>query len=656
MADQNSFERKAYEDYTQFKDDTADWRRETDKMRKYYFGQQYSSAMSDKYAARGWSDLVINKIRPLIKSRISRMIAGKPQGKVFGYKAADMTTAYALNEFLDYHYYNSDGAFQFEDAATYQLREGVGYLIVTRDWDSDYGRGELKIIAESFENIFTRKSARSWDFKDGGRIIHSRLTDKSDIEYRLNDWLGGVDLNSFLHPFDIPEFDGKKKDQKKDSVGLPRVLSGGNRYIREFDVYDLVKKEVRAIHYIPTNTVIVVDDNYKVNNEENKLIKDGLIRFDKFMVPRVQYTKFIGNGSNSKRIGDQEILPIEFFPVVPLHNERTGNSCSLGETHFFYGMQEMLNQSAALMVMHAALASLFKVIVDTRKYKGDLDTFKEEWAALGAIVGLEADPETGKFPIEIIRPEPINQAFWSMTQYFGSELEYQSMSSSTSWGASGKYTPESAPPLLLLNEWNDNSLRLHLNHFELGIERLYTVLLQWSKGFYGFKTFPVKRNEMEVENFVNSKIPLDTGIVDKNGMPIMSTNNIKDLKTRFRIKLGSTAPAPTQQYLQIFQQMAQQYPVFLKFMIKYMDIEPSEKAELMESVDILKQQQVQMQQLEGSLQAVSKALKTEMAKNIEMEKGHKVDQASIRLEKILMKEKADAKIRSVENKNKPNEG
>jgi len=652
MAHENEFENKAYKDYTDFRDDTREWRIQADKMRKYYYGQQYSSAMSDKYAARGWTDIVINKIRPLVKNKISRMIAGKPQGKVFGYSAVDMTTAHALNEFLDYHYNNSEGQMQFEDGATGQLRDGVSYLILVRDWMADYGRGELKFEAETFENVFTRKSSRRWDFSDAGRVIVSSLKDRADIAHRLDKWLGGVNLDSFLHPMDIPEFTGKKKDGKSDTIGTPRDFTGSNRYIREFDVYDLVHKEIRAIHHIPTGTIIPVNDKFEPNNEEARMIKSGIIKLDEFKVPRVQYTKFIGNGANSKRIGNQEILPIEFFPVVPLHNERTGNSCSLGEVHFFYGNQEMLNQSAALMVMHAAMASLFKMIVDTRVYKGDLDALKTEWSALGAVVGLESDPETGKLPIEMVKPEPINQAFWSMVQYFGSELEYESMSSPLQWGTPTRGGPDTLPPIMALNEFADNSLRLHLNHFEIGVERLYTVLLQWSKDFYGYKPFPVVRNDTDATNFVNSPMRLDTGFKDQKGSPILSHNNIKELKARYRIKLGSTTPAPTQQYLQLYAEMAKQYPVFLKFMVQYMDINPNEKAELMEALDITKQQEFKIEQLSSHLQTISKAMQNVMAENLELEKEHKVTQVAHRAEKAAVLEKAKAQVAISEAKNK----
>lgn len=652
MADQDQFLRDAYTDYTIFLQDTMDWRREVDKMRKYYYGNQYSTAMSEKYAQRGWTDLVINKLRPLVKNRISRMIASRPQGKVFGFRQADMATAFALNELLDYHYYNSEGQMQFEDAATYQLREGVGYLIAFRDWLSDCGRGELKFMSESYENVFTRKSSRQWDYKDAGRIIHSRLVDRADIAYRLDKWVKGVDLDGFLHPYDIPRFVAKKKDKKQDVIGFPETTTGGNRNIREFDIYDLVHMEIRAVHYIPTNTVIQVDENYTPTDSENAMIKDGIIRFDKFIVPRIKYNKFIGNGTNSLRIGKEEHLPIEFFPVVPIHNERTGNSCSLGEIHFFYGMQEMLNQSSAIMVMHAAMASLFKVIIDTRIFKGDLDKFQDDWAALGAVVGLESDPETGKLPMDVVRPEQINQAFWSMAQFFASELEYQSGSSPLSWGQPTRYAPETMPPLLLLNEWSDNNLRLHLSHFEIAVERLYTVLLQWAKSFYGYKTFLVERGGNEFENFINSPMPLDSGFRDQQGNAILSMNNIKELKTRFRIKLGSTVPAPTQQYMQIFQNWAQKYPVFLKHAVKYMEIPEAEKQELMESVDVLKQQQVEIQRLNQYLTTIGKALRNEMAKNIQLEQDAKVTQVAHRAEKTATKQRAEAEIALAELKSK----
>jgi hypothetical protein len=632
-----------YDDYRNILTSTMDWRIERDRMRKFYFGQQIGSAISAEYKDRGQVDIVINKIRPLLRSRVSMLVASKPTGSVYGVKKKDMSTAYAIEEFMDFHFYNSTGQLVMEDVAMFSQREGLSYFIVYLDPNAAYGMGELKFGHESYENVFVKKSAREWDFADAGRVIHSRLVNPDDFLNRNSKYFKiSLDelLRAFSHPYDIPTSDQRQKGNEQKDIGQPvEDYTGDNaHYIREFDVYDRVYIDVPILHNLVTNTIEVLKDDYKVSDNENRFIREGVLRQGIGRVPRIWWTKAVGNGAQTKVL-KRLLLPIEHFPLVPVHDERTGNAQSLGETDFYAGLQEMQNQATSLVLLHAALASMFKIIYDSGKVK-DSNKFREEWSTPGSAIGLPFDKVTGKPPVEIVRPEPINNAFFTLMREMGAEMEYEAMQNPMSWGST-KEAPETFSATLQIHEWAQNALRLPLNHLEIAVQRAYEIMIQWSREFYGFRTFDVMRGDTPDTNFVNSPIPYPAkdrsgkDIVE-NGQVVMTHHDIRSLRARYRVRIGSTAPSQSVAYMNLYQQLSQNHPVFLKQFVQYLDIPPDEKNELIQSVDLVAQQGSTIQQQEQLIKMLQKTISNISKENLDLEKRHKVD----RFEGMLIKKMA----------------
>lgn len=631
MANDN-FTQQVYQDYTNWLDDSRDWRLERDRKRKFYHGQQYSSSLSDKYEERGWVDIVINKIRPLLRNRVSMLVASKPQGKIYGVNKSQMSAAYALEELMDFHFYNSDGQIRMELVAMGSQREGIAYFIPAIDKMANYGMGEIRIYNETYENVFVKPTLRTWDFQDGRRILHSKLMDidafrmecpKDNGKFYTDD-----ELQPFLHGFDVPQWIGKEKHAKEQDIGYAQGYSPEtDKYIRLFDVYDRYYKNVRIFHSIPTNTIEILPDGYEMTAGDKELVHNKLARVVEAPVPRIKMTKMIANSSgNGKQIYSAE-LPIEYFPVIPVHDEMTGNSLSLGEVDYYAGLQEMLNQSTSLMVLHASLSSLFRIIVDENKIK-DVNKFRKEFSVPGGVTSLPRDPVTGEFPIEVFKPEPINQAFWQMVLHWGAELEYESQMSPMSWGDS-KEAPETFSATMQIHEWAQNALRLPLNHIEIAVQRLYEVMLQWSRSFYDYRTFETIRNDQPAEQFINAPIPMKA--IQRDGTERMEQNDIRSLRARYRIKMGSTAPSQTMAYQAMYQQLALQYPVFLKSFVQYLDIPQDEKVELVQAVDVVGQQQSTIQEQQQAIQFLQKTIQKLQVQDVEHEKQHKLDDYEMKI-------------------------
>ena len=116
----------------------------------------------------------------------------------------------------------------------------------------------------------------------------------------------------------------------------------------------------------------------------------------------------------------------------------------------------------------------------------------------------------------------------------------------------------------------------------------------------------------------------------------MTHHDIRSLRARYRVRIGSTAPSQSVAYMNLYQQLSQNHPVFLKQFVQYLDIPPDEKNELIQSVDLVAQQGSTIQQQEQLIKMLQNTIKNISKENLDLEKRHKVD----RFEGMLVKKMA----------------
>jgi hypothetical protein len=111
--------------------------------------------------------------------------------------------------------------------------------------------------------------------------------------------------------------------------------------------------------------------------------------------------------------------------------------------------------------------------------------------------------------------------------------------------------------------------------------------------------------------------------------------------------MGSTAPSQSIAYMSLYQQLAQQYPVFLKQFVTYLDIPADEKRELTQAVDIVGQQKATIEQQQQAIQVMQKMIQRLNNQDVEHEKQHKVDRAEMQIVKKISK--LEAQIGKITN-------
>ena len=639
--------KKHYEWYKDIRDDTIEWREQRDRCKKVYFGNQWEAAVADRIRDRGQIDVVINIIRTLLRNRVSTMIAQKPTGRIFGVHKNDMTMAESLNDFMDWHWYNSAGQIRAERVVMSQQREGVGYFIVHLDPKADYGRGELKISDEIWRHVFIPKYAgKEWDLSDAPHVIVSKLITEEQFYIAYPGYRGKVTEDYFQTDDEI-RWSGQREHEEKDEIDLPEITDE-KHYIREIDTYKRFYKDVRGFYYVPTGTFDIIADDYTPTNDENDLLKQGVIKEVTAPVPRIQYTKSFGE----KIFKYSEILPIDHYPVIQVPDEDTGNAMPLGEIDQTFGVQELLNKFFSIVVLNAALSSNFKMLIDAGKAGvTDLKQFREDWAAPGYIGDMKMDPNTGKFPIEAIRPEPLNPAFYPLFERLIGLLQFGTATFSSKLGDTSN-APDTYSATLQYGEWQQDNLRIPLSRLEMGIQRVFDIILQWAPKHYKFwKVFDVTK-----DNEVVSQSAINEPEFNSAGQIIKVMNDITKIRARFRIRMGSTMPAQSVAYMNLYEKLAALNPLFLKYLVEYLPLK--EKDKLVKELDLIPKLSEQIEQKDSELNTVAGMLQNALRQMAEGEIHKDVEEAAIKLDKIIAEQqiivkemKSDQKMQKKSSEN-----
>lgn len=613
--------KKHYEWYEQNRDDTREWREGRDKCDKAYFGNQWESSVSAKLKERGQSDVVMNILRTLIRNRVSTMIANKPQGKILGVRKESMMAAQDLQDFLDWHWYNSTGQLVAERIVMGQQRLGVGYFIIHLDPKRDYGRGELMISDVSYRNVYVPKATREWDLQDAPYVQVTKLITEEDFILKYPEEEVTAD---YFQMDDEIRWSGFREKREKDQLDLPDELQEQN-FIREIDTYERFYSDMQVLYYVPTQTAEVLEEGYELNDNEKELIKQGILKITTSPVPRVRLTKTFGE----KIFKYSEILPIDYYPIIPVPDEDTGNCMPLGEIDQMFGVQELANKAWSLVIHNAALESNPRRFVDAaRAGITDMKKFRDELAPPGAVVNLTLDPQTGKFPIEREQPQPLNQAFYTIFERLASHIQFGMATFANKLGDTSN-SPSTYSATLQYGEWQQDNLRIPLSRLEIAIQRVFDIILQWAPKHYTFfKMFDImKENEEPAQGSINEPVYNELGELVK------TLNDIGKIRAKFRIRLGSTMPSQSVAYLNLYEKLAAVNPVFMKYMIEYLPIREKEK--LVKELDMVAQLQGQNKKLQEDLNQISGMLQNSLRQQAESEIRRDVQQTALKLDTIL---------------------
>lgn len=630
----SSVDKKAFDDwsnYTTYRDDTLTWRKERDRLIKYTMGAQWDLAESDSLDQRDQLDVVLNMIRPLLRTTVSLQLSGKPEGIIYGQNIGSLEGL--LQRWLDFHWQKSNGSYLAEKVVMRQNREGVGFYMLFLDPTLDFGRGELAISHLSYNNVFVDRGAGStWDWSDAPRIIVSKLQRPEDF-YRSNP---GVRRDESLNiGYDEVTWPGRGYEGQEIVTGRPQNVSNSQanlfqnpsdaKYIRPLDVYERVLVNVPVVRQVLTGKILkIVTDMNPIDESEKLFMVGSADRLDPTLLDNlglpqqfapffileetevpVWRIKFHRSVSGKLTLKNTDtILPISNYPIIPVIDEDTDNVEPRGEVDFQYGSQKLMNASMSLVMLNAAGSSNKKTAIDAAKagVAQDFQEFANNWGLPNAIEDIQIDPTTGKFPIQEFGPDPLNPAFFTLVQFFAQDLQFATSTHSIRSGDPSQ-APETLGALQTLGKWADDTLRIRRTRHELAIERLFNLILEWSPHHYNFhKFFEVTNEESSLQETFQINMPFFDEFTKSWGL----LNDMTAIQAHYKIRMGSTTESENIAESQLLLQLMNQNPAITKHIIQRLPMfRPHEKKQILDDIDLVNKAQQQIQQQEQQINVMN---------------------------------------------------
>jgi len=642
-----------YQYYRRYLENTQEWREERDRIENIYHGKVFETSEGQDAQSNRETTLVDNRLRPLVRKRVSKLVANKPTGKIFGISDEDQSMVDTFSAMADFFWDQSDGHKEVSDCVAAQQRTGAGYLLLYYDPDADYGLGELKFKYLSYRDVFYDKQARK--IEEAPRVIVRRLMDADQFfedypEYK-------EDRPQMLHPDDTVRYGMEGTDRSITDVELPATFEGGEKeFVLLLETYEPKKVDGFVFRDLGPNGKLLTamkgkKDGYfateeafveSLEPEDQAMYEAGAALVYEARIPMVKVTQTAGD---MVKLGEPEWIELDSVPIIEMRGEDTFNGEPRGELDYLSENQVFMSKALNLVISNAAMGSLLRFIINSNvKFEMTEEEITEKLTTHGGMLFLPFDPITGKPPVETIKPEPINDTFVYLMNYMAITMEYGLQQHGLTMGDSSQ-APRTLGATLQIGEWADEALVLPRVEIERGIQRLYDLYFQWAPQVYtDFKVFSTYDSDTDTEQTYalgEPSIAIEQLYKDE---PLVMLTNMSNFRARWRVHAGSMAPSRSVEKAQLFKDLLQvtQNPAFLKPLLEHLPLSKN-KQELSEALDLIPQLQQQLQQLQEQNNQLNGEIQRERTQNVELRKNVNVQKASEKYNMAAQTAISDAK-------------
>jgi len=587
---ENQYSKVAKENYAlwkRYKDARRNWMVDhVDEATKFYFGAHWTDEERKILKERGQADIVINRVRAIIRFMVALLTANKPSFRAVPVTGGDRKVANIFNEIFSYIWRISKGYKQFERAIFNYTRAGLGWFLVYLDPEANWGQGEVKIRQVPLRHVYVDPSAgEEPDWSDAEAIIISKripLKKAQELYPKAKKRLRRAVMSAEAEDSDLEQEDeiifGSEEVADTDVE-----LEGGQ--VRIIEAY---RKRAKTFWLVLDKTTGQTTVSKSAPKEE-ETIQSAPVR-----MPYIERTVSAGYDVFIAR--EDLPPPIEDYPLIPVIYEDTENTQPIGEVEFLKGPQKFLNKAMSVTILSAQVGSTPKVLLPAGSVD-NIENFQDAYAAPGAVLEVRMDAN----PPIIVQPIPLNNAFFSIAETMKRDMEYESGAFGPLQGDPSD-APQTAKATLALQEYGASKSKLSLRSVESALTRLGQSTMQFVQAYWKQpKILRLVTDETEQEQ----EIAVNQPVLDDQGQEIERLNDVTVGKYDIAVTMGSTLPTNRMLLYGLHMELVEK-GVPLKYALKYLDVPDAEK--IIAETDTVKQQQAQMEQMEQGIEQMQNEL------------------------------------------------
>jgi len=683
-----------------YRDSQDAWGDRASESKDYAHGYQFSAEQVDTLASRGQAAVPINVIYPAMELSIS-LLTGRPPGfQATAREDSDVKTARAISDLMSYIWANSYGNAQLKESLYDYFMTGRGFLMAYVDPESDYNRGDIKVVAVDTLKVLPDPNSRDRLFRDASHVLVEHLLTGEQV---LGMWPDSKPILSRAQTThdDIEEFVSTKVDDLSRS--RDRVYDNHHRRYVVIDRYSKVK--VDYIHHsmsggeekvdlyddfaqlMESPAFVFSDPNtgqqqiYAVDtasggaelfemaqpteDPETRLIEippqqdpqtGAMIPMQPAIIKSMPHQVLLDNGVMEARpvrlprikhviiIGGQlyrsYYLPIDEYPIVPILGRHDRDPYPMSDIDFVRPFQDSINKLHMQLVANLANSTNVKVFLP----RGSVDkrVIEQDFAKAGSAI-IEYDAEMGQ--PTVVSPLAPPAGLFSHFQLLISMVERELGVYAIQQGDPSQ-APETYRGTLSIEEYGQRRIKSKLDDVEGALTQLGKVVLGLIPYVYSEeRTIRI----LQANNMMKETV-LNQAVMNEFGQVLERVNDVSVGQYDVQVVSGSILPTNRYALLEYYMQLYQMGIIDQVEILKKTDVADADG--VMERVGIVRNLQGQLQQAQEEIKRLQGDLQTADREAIQARKRVEVEKFGSQLDKI--KNKAQAATIINEQRNRDN--
>jgi hypothetical protein len=160
----------------------SDWHQHRSNDNYFVHNAQFSEDQEEELTRRGQAAIPINVLYPAVEQAVAMLTTNKPRYQTTAREDSDRDTAKVYTDLLSYIHEISDGNTRLKTTTYDYYIKGRGVWQVYVDSNSDYGRGDVKIIDLDPFEVFPDPASRDRLWRDSAHILTARFLSREQIQ------------------------------------------------------------------------------------------------------------------------------------------------------------------------------------------------------------------------------------------------------------------------------------------------------------------------------------------------------------------------------------------------------------------------------------------------------------------------------------------
>jgi len=682
-----------------YRDSQDAWGDRASESKDYAHGYQFSAEQVDTLASRGQAAVPINVIYPAMELSIS-LLTGRPPGfQATAREDSDVKTARAISDLMSYIWANSYGNAQLKESLYDYFMTGRGFLMAYVDPESDYNRGDIKVVAVDTLKVLPDPNSRDRLFRDASHVLVEHLLTGEQV---LGMWPDSKPILSRAQTThdDIEEFVSTKVDdlsRSRDRVYdnhhrryvvidryskvkvdyIHHSMSGGEEKVDLYDDFAQLMESPAFVFSDPntgqqqiyavdtaTDGVELFEMAQPTEDPETRLIEippqqdpqtGAMIPMQPAIIKSMPHQVLLDNGVMEARpvrlprikhviiIGGQlyrsYYLPIDEYPIVPILARHDRDPYPMSDIDFVRPFQDSINKLHMQLVANLANSTNVKVFLP----RGSVDkrVIEQDFAKAGSAI-IEYDAEMGQ--PTVVSPLAPPAGLFSHFQLLISMVERELGVYAIQQGDPSQ-APDTYRGTLSIEEYGQRRIKSKLDDVEGSLTQLGKVVLQLIPYVYDEE----RTIRLLQPNNIMKETVLNQAIANEFGTVVEKVNDVSVGQYDVQVVSGSILPTNRYALLEYYMQLYQMGIIDQVEILKKTDVADADG--VMERVGIIRNLQGQLAQAQEEIKRLQGDLQTSDREAIQARKRVEVEKFGSQLDKLKNKAEAATIINEQRNRN-----